>query len=423
MPVNPYKHNPLVMLGVPTLQPHPMSWEWADYYAAQFSSNLGTSFVKYRVHDMTIAAARNALVEEALRQNCDYILFLGDDVLAPPNLFDLLHRHREMMVTGVYWTKTYPSFPYLWNGWMHGPYVNWKVGEYFPVDWAGCDALLVNMDVFRAIERPWFSTDWKFVEGRQGPPIGPDTHPVVTEDLYFYTKARQAGFQLYCDTAAQCDHQDRTTMRRFGLTAEMPQAQFDAPPASEDPVLYVADLGCGLDTPWFGQNAQIRRYDADPRVKPDVRCDLRAIPEPDAVFDIVHARHVLEHFPPFEAPALIGEWTRILKVGGELRLNVPNLAYAAREILKAEEDATYYPGAYPHWQLFGRQVGDPGEVHRNGFTRASLADLLRVSGMVDIAVEVEGPNGENLQATARKEKSNDLPALAAYWQELEAGGE
>jgi predicted SAM-dependent methyltransferase len=29
-----------------------------------------------------------------------------------------------------------------------------------------------------------------------------------------------------------------------------------------------------------------------------------------------------------EAPDLIKEWTRILKVGGQLRINLPNLAYA-----------------------------------------------------------------------------------------------
>lgn len=405
-----YKINPLVVLATPTLENRPVSWDWMDYLMAmQFP--LGASVSRLRIHGKDVAEARNEIVRSALEMGADYVLMLGDDNLPPANLFSLLHRHREMLVTGVYWQKSYPTHPYLWDGLLKGFYEDWKVGEYFPVDFAGCDALLAHTDVFKAIDPPWFSRDWTFEPGQT-------PSPILTEDFYFYTKARQAGYRLFVDTEAQLDHQDRTTGIRFGLERGMPQWDKEAPHPSSDPEILVADIGAGISSPWFGARATIKRYDIDPATNPDVRCDIRAIPEPDQTFDVVSTRHTLEHFMWEEAPALIREWTRILKVGGELRVNVPNLAYAAREILKADDDATYRPGLYPLWQVYGKQEGAFGEVHRNGFTRHGLRSLLESCGLADVTVEIGGDFGENLDARARK-ASHPVPlAIGPIWRAM-----
>lgn len=407
-----YKINPLVVVGTPTLEPRPLSWEWMDRYMnMQFP--LGASVSRLRIHGQDVATARNAIVEAALGMNADYVLMLGDDNLAPSNLFDLLHRHREMLVTGVYWRKSYPTAPYLWDGLLKGHYTDWKVGEYFPVDFSGCDALLAHTDVFRAMEPPWFTRDWTFEPGQQ-------VSPLLTEDFPFYTRARAAGFKLYVDTMAQLDHQDRTTGVKFGLERGMPQWDLDAPHPSTDAEVLVADIGAGVESPWFGSKAVIKRYDQDAGVRPDVRCDVRAIPEPDQTFDIVSSRHLLEHFMWDEAPALIAEWMRILKVGGQLRINVPNLAFAAAEVLKADADPDYDAGLYPLWQLYGKQEGNAGEVHRTGFTRHGLQRLLEACGLGEITVEVYGDFGENLEGRAVK-LAHPVPlAIGPVWREIEA---
>lgn len=407
-----YKINPLVLIGVPTLEPRPLSWEWMDYFTAlQFP--LGASVARSRVHGQIVADARNEIVEQALAQNADYVLFISDDVLVPPNLFTLLHRHKTAMVTGVYWSKTYPTQPYLWNGMLKGPYVDWKLGEYFPVDWAGCDALLVETDVFRHIERPWFSHDWSFDEGEK--PV-----KLATEDLYFYTKAKAAGYTLYCDTEAQCDHQDRATGVRFGLTAEMPQMRQEAPHPSSAPHILVADIGAGYSSPWFGANARVVRYDINEDCKPDIRCDVRAIPEKDGTYDLVSVRHVLEHFMPQEAPALVNEWQRILRPGGKLVVEVPNLAYAAREVLRAEADPNADVTMYPLWQFFGRQTGAFGEVHKNGFTVHGLRRLFELCGLQAIDVRLVGDKGESIEASGIRGPVKEPVAIAPVWREIEA---
>lgn len=403
-----YKINPLVLLGVPTLEPRPLSWQWMDWYMS-LEFGLGVGMMRSRIQGRTVADARNEICSQALNAKADYVLFISDDVLAPPNTFELLRRHRQHLVTGVYWTKGHPTQPYLYQGLNRGPYTDWTMGEFFPIDWAGCDCLLIHTDVLRAMEPPWFSHEWSYTPGSR--PI-----PLATEDLYFYTKAKLAGHQLYCDSAVQCDHQDRATGTRFGLTAEMPQYARSIGQAVVDPGhIRVADLGCGNDTPWFGEQAEVVRFDGDPTCKPDVRCDLRAIPVPGGSFDIVHARHVLEHFMHTEAPVVVREWARLLKPGGELRIVVPNLACAAAEILKADADPNYDASLYPLWQVYGRQDGSIGEVHRNGFTRHGLARLLALLGLTDITVEVTGEMRENLTGRATKPAMVEPYSIADKW--------
>lgn len=409
-----YRIDPLVLVGVPTLQPRPIDWEWADRFQAM-AYPLGARVAIKRVHDQHVADARNMIVQTALDMDAQYVFFLSDDVSTVPNAFALLHRHRAPMVTGVYWTKGHPSKPYLWNGLLtEGPYEDWTYGEYFPVDWAGCDCLLVNTEVFKAIEPPWFGQEWVYESGHPVPAL-------ATEDVYFYTKARAAGFKLYCDSEVQCDHHDRATGMRYGLTDDMPQYPGRREQMAADPgVIDVADIGCGIATPWFGKQARVVRFDGDARVRPDVRCDLRAIPRPDETFDIVHVRHVLEHFMLDEAPTVLKEWARLVKVGGELQVHVPNLAYAAHEILRADADAAVDVGPYPVWQLFGRQTGDPTDLHRNGFTRHGLKRLFDHTRLLGVAVEVTGQVGENLTATWRKSASLKPYTIIDKWRAIES---
>lgn len=408
--MTPLKINPVVVVGVPTLLDHPLSWEWSDFYMGlQFP--LGTSMCRVRIGKKYVDEARNEIVAAALDMNADYVLFISDDVLAPARTFELLWRHRKHIVTGVYWTKNNPTLPYLWNGLMRGPHTEWTYGDFFKVDWAGCDCLLVSTEVFRKMKQPWFSRDWNYN-------VSNTPAFLATEDLYFYTKARELGFELFCDTAVQCDHQDRSTGLRYGLTQEMPQylkrEKWERGLAGK----LIADLGCYKTISYFDHDCKVIRIDHDPTVAPDMLCDLRGIPVVDEHFDVVHARHVLEHFSFLELPAVLKEWLRILKVGGELILNVPNLAFAAKEILKADEDQAY-DATYGFWQTYGRQENDAeGEAHKHGFIKRSLERLLaQFPALTQVRVETVD-DGMNLQARAVKGESTKPFAIVPAWERL-----
>jgi hypothetical protein len=417
-----YKVNPKVLVGVPTLTGAPMSWEWSNsFYSLGFP--LGTAMTRKFVYGKRVDEARNEIVMDSLHLGCDWTMFVGDDNILPWNAFSLLSRHKKDMVTGVYWTKSYPRQPYLWNNLLDGPFDDWKYGDFFKVDWAGCDCLLVNNDVFRAIEPPWFSCDWVWKKGNV-------KINLPTEDIYFYTKARAAGFELWCDSVCQCGHQCRDTKNVYGLDSTMKQHQDYAAliPENSDEK-YIADIGCGHWTPaWEG--AKVKRFDIDPETKPDVLCDVRAIPEADETFDAVYSSHVLEHFFYWEAPELIKEWVRILKIGGTLQVSVPNMEYAAREIIKACDDNGDL--SYVHGMIWGNRpaAGAPvGEVklnsykdnqmHKTGYTRKGLQGLFVNMGLTEIVVDACGTDGEaSLTASGKKVKSWP-EELLSIWDDIE----
>lgn len=421
------KIDPLVALAIPTWGK--VSVSWAQAYR-HIGGPLGSNMVELSpVVGKPIAIARNELMEQAIASNCDFIFFLGDDVLAPP---DTITRMLQRMwdnsdihiVTGMYWTKTWPTQPYIWRGQQRGPYMDWKHGEFIEIDYAGVDCTMIRLtSEMKALGPDWFSVDWTWEDGPQEGMLS-----LNTEDFYFYTKARKAGFKLWCDTNIQCIHEDRQSGERFGLTTDMPQhhgvVEPELPGAETDaaPLVKLADVGCGKDSPFFGHAKRVKvvRFDGDEALKPDYRCDIRHLPADDESFDVVHSRHVLEHFGRGETVGVLKEWTRILRVGGEFRLSVPNILSGMKNIILMEE-GIMTPDPYPFWQLYGAQK-DELDFHKNGFTPRRIQLLLERMGIFE-EIEVttdEGEDGElNIYAKAKKVSHVVPHALLPDWDKIE----
>jgi SAM-dependent methyltransferase len=418
-----------MLFGIPTTKAARRSKNWI-LGKQSIQTLLGSSVYEHWVEDRPIADARNEICEAAIAQGADYVFMLGDDNIAPPNvILTFMERigrrfpdengnwQKAEMWTGVYWTKTQPPLPYLWRGYLKGPYLDWKAGEIFAVDFAGCDALFMSVKMLidireRAIaagdDPRWFRTDWTWNEGET--PSG-----VNTEDYYFYLKARKyGGYRLFCDSSIQCLHEDRNTGTIYGLYNEAPQVLNTPELNGED--LLVAELGCGQDTPYFGQGCSVVRFDIRESVNPDVRCDLTALPrELFGTFDVVHARHVLEHFARAETVPLVEHWAQLLKPGGRIIIRVPNVRHAI-------EDLHYWKDRHPAivkraWdEIYGGQ-SDEFDFHKQGFTPDKLPAVFRaIRGMRDISVTLED-NERNLLATAIYDAPKDTP-LNVMWSEV-----
>ena len=414
--------NPLIAIGIPTWGKVSITWSRAYRH---LGGPLGSTCVELEpVVGRPIAEARNTLMQQAIACNAEFLYMHGDDVLAPGNtlsaMLTRMRNHPEIsLLTGVYWTREWPTSPYLWRGMQRGPYLDWKAGELVQVDYAGCDALMIRLtDEIKALGPDWFSTTWLWEPDQAAP------SDMATEDFYFYTRCRDAGIKLWADTGLQCIHEDRNNGQQFGLTAEMPQAggiQPILPDGPEDQPVRIADLGCGNDTPWWGDASRvsITRIDLDESKRPDLRADLRAIPVPDGAFDVVHSRHALEHFGRAEVVPLLTEWVRILRVGGELQLNVPNALFAMENLL-AMDRGEIEPNPYPSWQMYGRQ-DDEHDLHKNWFTPRRIKLLLEMPalGLTDIVV-TETDDRNSIQATATKANVPTRYALTPAWDEIAA---
>lgn len=126
-------------------------------------------------------------------------------------------------------------------------------------------------------------------------------------------------------------------------------------------------------------------------VRPDVLCDLhRLSPFEDGCADEVLAVHVIEHFWRWETVDLLREWARVLKPGGRLILECPNLISACEEFLR-DPDTRAGPGPEGQrtmWVFYGDPAWrDPLMVHRWGYTPDSLAQVMAEAGLTHIRQE------------------------------------
>lgn len=370
---------------------------------------LVSSSVDKIVLNRPIADARNEIVEFALAQNANYIFWLDDDVIAPPDAFLKLYRHQKDIVNGVYWSKSNPPMPLLFRNHLEGPYWDWHVGDFIEIDAAGNGLTLVKTDVYKKISEtvggPWYSTDYHSFAGIDPRSPSPLNN---TEDLYFYWKARKAGFKIWADTSVQAFHYDKVNNVMYSMPPYAPQGVPQWEVKARTGKKLIADIGSGPQSPYFDDEGVTVSFDIREDVSPDVVCDVRRLPVPDETFDIVHSSHTLEHFRYTEFHEVFSEWARVLKVGGELRLHVPNLRYAAKRILADEMILQDY------WVIYGEQ-DYPENVHMGGFTPKGLKALIESTGLFEDIIIKEGdidgpPDGSSwfLMAKATKVKSKTL---------------
>lgn len=179
---------------------------------------------------------------------------------------------------------------------------------------------------------------------------------------------------------------------RAFLTQPPPQrATDDAPrgvttnePHAEPAAAVRLNLGCGDKILPGYVNVDV--VEARAGKQPDVICDLRELTafESDSA-DEVLAVHVVEHFWRWEIEDVLREWMRVLKPGGRMVLECPNLQSACEAFL-ANPDAGSRPdraGQRTMWVFYGDpQWNDPLMVHRWGYTPRSLAELMESVGLV-----------------------------------------
>lgn len=105
------------------------------------------------------------------------------------------------------------------------------------------------------------------------------------------------------------------------------------------------------------------------------------IPLQDGCADELFAGHVIEHVYRWEANALVNEWKRLLRQGGKLILELPNIEAAAKNLLSGRDDQMVM------WPLYGDPSHrDPYMCHRWGYKPSTIRALLQECGMSDITI-------------------------------------
>jgi predicted SAM-dependent methyltransferase len=131
------------------------------------------------------------------------------------------------------------------------------------------------------------------------------------------------------------------------------------------------NLGCGI----YYKPGYVN-IDKFENLVADQQADLYFLPFSDNSVDEIEASHILEHFDIVHVPYLLAEWWRVLKPGGLLFLEIPNLWKSAVNIGLR----TFAQKIQTIRFLFG--VDLPGNFHKSGFTFRLLRNLLEKSGFV-----------------------------------------
>lgn len=134
------------------------------------------------------------------------------------------------------------------------------------------------------------------------------------------------------------------------------------------------NLGCGRKRMHGFVNIDIREA-----VAPDRLEDVFTLTtfKPGSV-DLIYACHVLEHATRAEVPTILKRWCELLKVGGILRVCVPDL-HAAAEYYRKTHDLKAVQGLF-----YGGQR-NAWDFHRTGFDFSSLGDALINAGFTQYA--------------------------------------
>lgn len=403
---------PVLMLGLPSVGEH--SAFFTNFIIGQsVPSNFGLH--SRSTFGMEVGRARNILTQMAIDLEAKYLMFIDEDVIGPAwgmkKLVYLMEIHPEWSgIGGLYATKSYPAEPLIYMDWFTGCHWGFRYGDLVgPIKACGMGftilrlADMIDMPVESYEDRhpytnqPYRVKRW-FNTGRMDTPMpNGNTHHFWTEDMYFFKQCEALGRKFYVDTSVLCQHYDK----KSGIFFTPPMENGVAlRPDSWNHTPRTANLGAGGDISPYDVNVDLRKG-----AQIDFVCDVRSLPEAwTDQFDLVKSSHCLEHISHIDTEHTLQEWVRILKPGGTMVLNVPDMMWACKQIIEnGGEISTYMQGVIwgdqgnTYWNqdpYGGTHEGRflpwsfENNTHKNGFTAKSLGLLMQKAGLVNVNGEL-----------------------------------
>jgi hypothetical protein len=142
--------------------------------------------------------ARNSIVDIAIERGFTHLLFLDTDMTFPADTIKKLISHDKDIVSGLYFERYAPYRPMLRKRLDDGySLVDYTKGGLVECDALGAGCLLVKIDVFKKIGKPYF----EYRLTKKG-----IKETFLSEDIVFCERAREEGFKIFCDTTIRCGH-------------------------------------------------------------------------------------------------------------------------------------------------------------------------------------------------------------------------
>lgn len=160
---------------------------WQSKNVLTYYPSSGAAEVGY---DMIVSFAKR------LTPKPTHILFVDYDVLPRSNTLAKLLEHDKDIISGVY--LTIQKFNITWCLSREDPFklidINDLPNNPFKVMCACNGMLLVKMEVFDKLEWPYWKTEFE------------PCHTKTGSDIYFFNKAKAAGYDIWVDPKVKCGH-------------------------------------------------------------------------------------------------------------------------------------------------------------------------------------------------------------------------
>jgi len=152
----------------------------------------------------TIAENRNYCVVQAKKNGSDYLFFVDDDMIFPPDTLDVLLSHDKDVIGVNSYSRCLPLSSTVGLMDKNGKYMHpdkhtaWEMqvpNGLFEAYFVGAGVLLIKMSVFEKITSPYFH----FTTDKNG-------QVVDGEDGSFCKKVKNEGMHIWCDGSIPIGH-------------------------------------------------------------------------------------------------------------------------------------------------------------------------------------------------------------------------
>lgn len=160
--------------------------------------------IKMRATGGGVSHNLNILIDKAIEHGCSHLFIVEDDsYFAPDSLMRLL-AHDKPVVTGLCRSRQAPFLPYIYSGIDEKGWLKWyqlKGSDQGLIKCAatGMGGILINMEVFKSLERPYFRNYF----------IGEQEYG---QDIIFGKSLIEAGIDVYCDLDVIIEHATQCTI-------------------------------------------------------------------------------------------------------------------------------------------------------------------------------------------------------------------
>jgi SAM-dependent methyltransferase len=414
---------PYVMIAQPRRDLNETAAQNFDGYEGLHIDLMGFSHGFCNIGGEKVDVARNYLIERALESGAKYMLFIGEDTVVPYNGFKKLMKTAEenpgSVVTGVYYIKCSDAMIMVRDGdWITIPNVD--PGQVIDAWQTGMDIMLIPIEILRQMKEEEPELPFCCI----GTNIN-DEIPFIGEDNFFVHRLHKRGTKLLVDTDVQCLHMDLATgmytahpsvdLKNYytnikptrPLTLDdkdfIDRRWIDRLPEGTGPSKNYKgiinqiieegqsvkfNIGCGRDKiPGY---IGVDKYDTSA----DINEDIFEVDLPDSCADEILASHLIEHVPHHRGPELLKKWHDVLKPGGKLIMELPDIEGLCKAFTEATTDEEkYWLTVCIYGVAHGEEV--PSEEiqkygtkspHLWGYYPKVLSDILTEIGYKDIKI-------------------------------------